>query len=203
MRRFHHVLAAACSLALAGEVSAAVITFEGYAPPGGLVNVNPLAPYTEAGFTFAPTNGSSAVFDSASTGGSTGNGTDIFGFQGNTNPITLTLTAGSGGPFNLTSLDIGRLPFGAPSVTHTITGTPAGGGSPLVATFSGIVNPTSITLNWTNLSSVTFTGSSAVWIDNLNATQVVPEPGTIVTLGLLGVVCAGYVRRRMKTASAA
>jgi len=42
-----------------------VVTFEGLAPKGGAVNINPTLPYTEDGFTLTPSDTESAVFDAA------------------------------------------------------------------------------------------------------------------------------------------
>src|SRR5690349_16790484 len=105
-----------------GRAEAVIIGFEDFAPPGGLVNVSPDQPYNEAGFRFTPTNGESAVFDSASSVGTSGNGTDFLGFAED-NPITLMMTASGGGPFNIAGLEIGRTNIAtAPTVTFTIIG---------------------------------------------------------------------------------
>jgi hypothetical protein len=100
-----------------GAASAVTLTFEDFAPPGDVVNINPGFPYTEAGFTISVTNDLAAVFDSA-LGGMPGNPTDFFGF-GAWNTASLTF---SGGLFDLGSLFIGPLPVGAP-ISMTITRT--------------------------------------------------------------------------------
>ena len=51
---------------LASSSHAAVLTFEGFAPPGGLVNVSPTTPYHEAGYTLTPLNAASAAATPAS-----------------------------------------------------------------------------------------------------------------------------------------
>ena len=84
--------------------SAATITFENFAPAGGLVNVNVVAPYTEAGFTLTPSSVQSAVFDSAAAVDFPGDTTDFFGFA-EINLITLTGPA----PFILNSLLVGPI----------------------------------------------------------------------------------------------
>jgi hypothetical protein len=126
--------------------SASIITFENFAPAGGLVNVNVLAPYTEAGFTLTPTNAQSAVFDSAAILDFPGDTTDFFGF-GESNLITLSGPA----PFILNSLLMGpNTGSSTPTVSVTLLGTLSGGGT-LTATFAGLSTATLETLNWADL----------------------------------------------------
>jgi hypothetical protein len=183
------VLAITTVMALMARQSQAVIIgFENFAPPGDLVNVSPTSPYTEAGFTFTPTNGESAIFDSASTVGMSGNGTDFFGFAED-NPITLTMTASGGGPFNIAGLEIGRTNIAtAPNVTFTITGFPVGGGTN-VATFPGISTFTPVNLNWTNLNRIVISATDDAGFDNVNVS--VPEPSGLVPLAMV----AGWATR--------
>jgi len=173
---------------LAGNASAQVVGFENFAPPGGLVNVNPTMPYHEAGFTFTPLNGSAAVFDSAAATDMPGNPTDFLGFaDGN----TITLTRDQGPPFNLVSVLIGRSTIAMGATDITILGHLSGGGT-LSMTFPGLNAATTATLNWTGLVDVQFTGTDDSAIDDVN---LVPAPGAAALFGLGWV--AAFRRRRM------
>lgn len=174
-----------------GVAPAQVVTFEDFAPPGGLVNINPTMPYIEAGFQFLPANGSSAVFDSAAMATMLGNPSDWFGFAGGN---TITLTRLSGPPFSLTSL------LGGPSsiaqgnpVSLMIVGNVFGGGT-LNADFPNLTTATSLNLNWTNLSSVAITSTLDAGIDNVNFTPV-PEPASLMLVGAGLLVGSGWRRR--------
>jgi hypothetical protein len=192
--------AIAITMALVGssvDANAALIQFENFAPPGGLVNVNPGAPYTEAGFTFTPTNALSAVFDPGAASQLPGDATSWFGFAGG-NVITITGTS----PFNLISLDSGPSTIGTGVIDTTIIGDVFGGGTDTV-TFTNVSNYGSATLNWTNLVDVRISTTSDAGIDNvlLSTTTPVPEPETyamlLAGLGLLGFTARG---RRVKAA---
>jgi len=176
----------------AGQAQAEVITFENFAPPGSLVNINPAFPYREAGFQLTPTNGNSAVFDAAAAVDMPGNATDFFGFaEGN----VITLTNVAGVPFNLSSLLLGPSTIASGPVTMTLVGNLAGGGS-LTRTFSLLTTATPVTLSdFINLTSVVFRTTDDAGIDNINVTPV-PEPTTMLLLGtgLAGV--AAQVRKR-------
>ena len=176
------VLLAALALTMGFSAPASagpvVITFEGFAPPGGLRNISPGFPYSEAGFTLTPTTAQSAVFDSAYGSDFPGDLTDWFGFQeGN----LITITGPS--PFGLTSLLIGRSTIaGTPSTDFTIVGRLAAGGF-LTATYPGLATATLATLNWSGLQSVEFSVTDDAGVDDIAINSPVPEPGSMLLLG--------------------
>ena len=175
------------------EADATTITFEGFAPAGGVVNINPAFPYTEGGFTLRPTNPLSAVFDSAAAVDMPGNLTDFFGFADSNIP-RLQLTGGIG-LFDLTSLLLGPIiPAGTGTTSVTITGHRAVGPD-LTSNLVGLTTATTATLNWTNLTSVDFRATTAAGLDNIVVTSV-PEPAslTVLALGLVGLAAS---RRRI------
>ena len=176
----------------AAAAQAVTITFENFAPAGSLININPVSPYTESGFTISVTNSLSAVFDSAVIPDDMpGNLTDFFAFAPS-NTATLTFM---GGTFDLASLLIGPyVPAGTPPITMIIRGTLAGGGT-LISTFPGLTTATTANLNWVGLQSVSFNNTSDGGLDDIvvTASAAVPEVGslTLLALGLFGVVVAG------------
>src|SRR5262245_14902683 len=129
------LVAAFCIILVSTSAAQAVtITFENFALPGSLVNINPASPYTEAGFTISVTDMFAAVVDSAAPGDMPGNLTDFFAFA-SSNTATLTFT---GGTFDIARLLIGPyVPVATPPIGLTIIGTLAGGGT-LTATFTGL-----------------------------------------------------------------
>jgi PEP-CTERM motif-containing protein len=170
------------------EADATTITFEGFAPVGSLVNINPSFPYTEGGFTLTPTNPLSAVFDSAAAADMPGNLTDFFGFQESNIP---RLRPTGGGVFDLTSLLLGPNTNGGPNsvINVTITGHRAVGPD-LTSTLLGLTTATTATLNWTNLTSVDFTATNDAGLDDIVVTSV-PEPASLTVLALgLAVIAA-------------
>lgn len=171
------VLFAASLLAvIAGSANASVLTFEGFAPAGGAVNVTPTTPYREAGFTLTPADSNSAVFDTAAPPRLIGNLTSWLGFAAGSD---ITMTAGA--PFSLFSLLIGPSTIGLGNIDVVLTGHSVGGGT-LTAALSGLTAATLMSLNWNNLSDVTFSVTGDAGIDDISTSDV-PEPGAWLLLG--------------------
>jgi hypothetical protein len=176
-------------LFIANPANAALITFEGFASGSSVVNINPSFPYTEAGFTLTPSNAESAVFGPSATSTFPGDPTSWFGFAGG-NLITLTGPI----PFSITNFLAGRSTISVtPTINLTVVGYQLGGGA-LTTTFSGLGNATLETLNWTNLSSLTFLSTSDAGLDNIAVTSSAPEPATLL---LLGIGLASALLRRV------
>ena len=167
-----------CSLAVSSQ--AAVLTFEGVAPPGGVVNVSPTTPYHEAGFTLTPSDANSAVFAADAPFMFPGDNTAWFGFAGaDTTGTIITLTGPV--PFDLDSALLGPSTIGTGRVNLTVVGNVVGGGTKTV-TFTGLTTATLETINFTNLQSATFTATSDAAMDNVSL-NVIPEPGGVFLFG--------------------
>jgi hypothetical protein len=169
--------------AFTAQLNAATITFEGFAPHGGVTNVNPSTPYREQGFTLTPSNADSAVFDAAAFSKFPGDNTSWFGFAAD-NPITLTGPA----PFDLDSMLIGPSTIGIGIIDFAITGHVFGGGT-VTSTFLNLRTATEEVIGFKNLQNAVFFATSDTGIDNI-VVAAVPEPRTYVLLlsGLLAVV---------------
>ena len=172
---------------------ATVIDFEGVAAAGTVMQVG--QNYVEDGYNlFNPGGATNAVVVSQSTGNNT-SGSDFYGWNNiaENNPVTLTNIAGD--PFNFISLDVGSI-FSPNPVSFDIIGRLVGGGT----VTESIVNVgafVSVTLGWTNLTSVDFNYASGEFpaIDNLLLSSSVPEP-TILILLSLGLVGLGWRRKK-------
>jgi hypothetical protein len=177
-RFFFVVIAVALIFCASSFASVTVIDFESE-PPMMITNVNPINPWIESGFMLNSSNASSAVFGAGSLVSMPGDSTSFLGWaSGN----TITLSATNSSPFDLISLDLGITTLSLSSSTDiTLVGTPFGGGTPLTITFTGLTTTTHENVNWSNLSSVTFNGTTDSGMDNINVSPV-PEPGTWMLL---------------------
>ena len=199
-RTLRFVAAISIILVSASAAQAVTLTFENFAAPGGLVNINPSFPYTEAGFTISVTTPLAVVVDSSATGKMPGNLTDFFAFD-TANTATLTFT---GGTFSLASLLIGPyVPATTPPINMTIVGTLAGGGT-VTATFTGLTTATTANLNWVGLQNVRFNNTGAGALDDIvvNSFATVPEVDslTLLALGLLFNIGIARTRRLKRQA---
>ena len=180
------------------SANAGVISFEGYAPNGGLVLVPPA--YTESGFTLSyasaddNANDKAAIFG-ASSAGMIGDATANLAWNSN-DGSSVTLTGP--GSFDLFSLDLGGYTE-APGNQHTnitLTGYLTAGGTETV-TFYNLLSQTTENVNWTGLDHVVFTGSYYGAMDNIvtSGGNATPEPGTMLLLGA-GAAALALVQRR-------
>ena len=209
-------------------VAGTIVTmdFENVAPAGGQIVYDPNAPstslpatpYTEDGFTlttnFDPT-GITGIFDSAFISSQSylgvGNGTDVFGFCAACFQTIVSLTANSGAPFSLLSLDAANINIGflTPGESLVVTGNLMSGGTVVQALPLVLDTFTTFGLGaqFTNLASVTFAGSLAglstnIALDNIvlatgTGAISVPEPSTALLLGV-GLLTLGFSRRQRR-----
>jgi hypothetical protein len=175
--------------AAALPASAQTVMFEGVPQS----NVSPTSPYSESGFTFTSTNAQSAVFPAGGTF-FPGDATGFLGFAGGN---TITLTADNGGPFSIQSLLVGQTTLStASSADVTVTGFFFGGGS-ASTTFSGLTAATPETVNYNNVTSVSFSATTDSGIDNVVLTVSAAEPGDLCLLAMAALpLGAGLARRR-------
>jgi hypothetical protein len=169
--------------------AATVITFDAFVSPGGSANISDTTPYTESGYTLTPVNADSAIFSATSGPVFYGRASDWFGFE-ESNPITLTGPA----PFDLDSLWAGPSSIGAGTVTFTVVGNLFGGGT-VSATFTDLTTATLLQLDFTNLSSVTFSATDDAGIDDITVNSGIPEPTTMLLLAT-GLLAISVLRHR-------
>lgn len=170
--------------------AATVIAFEGFVAPESLENVNPSSPYTEAGFTFTPSNSDAAVFSATAGSVFYGRASDWLGFaEGNT--ITLTGPA----PFDLESMWAGPSSIGGGTISFTVVGQLFGGGT-VSATFTDLTTATLLELGFSNLSSVTFSATDDAGIDDVTVNSSIPEPGSLLLMAT-GLLAIGVLRHRI------
>jgi hypothetical protein len=187
VNRKHHskliMLAALCCFG--SSAPAALITFE------SIPAFSFGGPFTESGFIITATSGSNAVFGADSNFTS-----NYFTFDGPSTDGSFAQIDLA--PFNLISMDIGVGSWsGSPAVDILITGNLFGGGT-VTANYSSVTAVQNISLNWTNLLSVTVSGSDDPAIDNI-LTSAVPEPGSSVVSLLLASGMTGVALRRKRS----
>ena len=195
MKLFKPALVAVLALlASPAFASPEVIDFE-FDPVGAPgINVNPGAPYIEDGFILTPANEFSAVFDTTAPAQFPGIMSDFFGFAGDN---TITLARLDGGLFDLIDLVAGPSTISATGAGNlTIVARGAGGLSTSVAAFGNLTTATLLSLNFTNLVSVTFTATTDFALDDIRfGSAVVPLPGAL-PLFLTAFAGAGFLRRK-------
>ncbi|MBC7938264.1 MAG: PEP-CTERM sorting domain-containing protein [Chitinophagaceae bacterium] len=180
MKNLLNATALAAALCLCGAAQAGVITFNDPAQIE-IDNATGATSYTEAGFVFSAPGLSFLTLNDALVGGVV-------------DATPFSLRALGGGPFALLSLDFGAfdLGFGDPPGVLTIVG--LGGALPLMQMLN-LGAPASFSFGdgWSNLTEVTFSGTSGFFLDNVNV-NAVPEPSTLA-LSALGALGALGMRR--------
>ena len=179
MKRLISSLALTAALCLGHGAQAGVMTFDN----PGVIDIDPMtnvATYTEAGFKIF---GDAASFLTLADG--------LLGFSG----APLSLKAVDETPFALASLDYSFFHLGLGEIPGELTVIGLLGGMQ-VASLSlslGALASATFGADWSTLTEVTFSATSAFLLDNINA---VPEPGSAPMIGLALAGLAFGVRRR-------
>jgi len=182
--------------------------------PGTLVINNA---YQSQGFTLTSSSGG-FVFNSVDTGNGSAQTAGSNDYYAGANglaaysPATITLTATSGDPFSLLSIDLARNFAYDPAPSVTFTGTLSGGGtvSETFTVMTPLGFPQVFTAfdfsGFTNLTSVSW--DQPVFTEGLNqftdiTISPTPEPSSLL-IGGVGAICLGLAghrarRRREKT----
>ncbi len=183
-----HAAGIALALVLAASpVLANTITFEGIAPDGGLRNISPTDPLQRDGYLFSDVLGEAAVFSPTSGYNMIGDPTAVLGFAASE---TITLTALGAGPFDLVRLLMGPSNIGSLMTDVTITGYLDGTGMTETKTFMGLTTATLETLDWTDLSSVTFAATTDTSLDDI---IVRPSQSDVAEPASMALLCAGLI----------
>lgn len=155
----------------------AVVTFEGALRAGVAMNVRPADPYAEAGLTFLPAIGESAIISTSNADvRMLGNDSDWL-IMSPANQITLRPSFGTG-TFRLSSLRLGPTSIGTGSaVSVSIVGHRADG-STLSQTFASIATATTVDLGWSGLKGIEFSADDVLGLDDIEATTdpITPLP---------------------------
>lgn len=198
------LLLAACALAaMAAHAGAAtIITFEGQA------NTTYNAPITRSGFTIGnPTGQEQHFHEIDSTGfGLPSNGTGVLL---NDRDTQIFVASSSAALFSLTSVDVAASLSNFPAIGITITGF-------LGASTTGTVTLASLGSGYTTLSGATLgtvdrlvfdgiDGRGGFVLDNLTldgaiVANGVPEPSTVASLGVAGLIGLALRSRRKRSA---
>ena len=190
MKKLFAAVACAAALFAGGAGHAAVLTFN---DPGviDIDNNTGIAIYTESGFTLSGPAPSFLPLDMTLVGGIDGS-------------TFLKLMAVGGGAFTLMSMDYAfyDLGFGAEPGTLSVIGLLNGVQVASQTLTLGSLKSVSFGAGFGNLTAVTFSGTTAFALDNLNAVPVaapIPEPATVAltAIGLLGVMLQVKRRRQV------
>lgn len=193
--------AAALTLALASPAAqAALVTFDPLDEQG--ITLDAGDSISTPGFSFTQFNAAPATLFAGDSSGYASNGSNIL-FAGNGAQILLNAT--TTGRFNIASLEVGGGSLGDPASWATelmLIGLTADN---MTLTDSVLldVNATGLafkSLNWQNLTSLSFSVNGGDFsLDNLNL-QAVPEPGSwALVLAALMALLARNVQRRRST----